>query len=32
MTTTLVRDVRPWGEEPADLVIVDGVIAAGQAT
>lgn len=29
MTTTLVRDVRPWGEEPADLVIVDGVIAAG---
>lgn len=29
MTTMLVRDVRPWGEEPADLVIVDGVIAAG---
>lgn len=29
MTTTLVRDVRPWGAEPTDLLVVDGVLAAG---
>lgn len=29
MTTTLVRDVRPWGGAPTDLLVVDDVLAAG---
>ena len=29
MTTTLVRDVRPWGGPTTDLLVVDGVIALG---
>ena len=28
MTTTLIRGARPYGEEPTDLLVRDGVIAA----
>jgi cytosine/adenosine deaminase-related metal-dependent hydrolase len=30
-TSMLIRDVRPWGAEPVDLVIEDGVIAGIRA-
>lgn len=28
MTDLLISDVRPWGGEPSDLVVTDGVITA----
>src|SRR3954462_15102076 len=32
MNSLLLTNVRPWGREPVDLVIVDGVIASVRPT